>query len=67
MTYRFKLTAEFWWFVLVTFAVALLTPLITFEPEKITDWKTWAVSLVAGGIRAVAGAVIAYVTKGVAG
>ena len=63
MGYNFKPTAEFWWFVLVTFATAILTQLVSFDPGQITDWRVWAVSLGAGGVRAVAGAVVAYLTK----
>ena len=59
--YDFKVTAEFWWFVLVTIIVSVMQVMVTFDPSKVTDWKTWAVALAAGAVRSAAGAVLSYI------
>ena len=63
MTYDFKKLQEIGWFVLVTIVVQLATMLINFDPGAITDWKAWSVALVAGLVRAIAGSVLAVLTK----
>lgn len=63
MTYRFKLGPETAWLVAVAVAVAVLQPLVTLDPAKITDWHTWLVALLGGAIRAAAGALLGVLTK----
>ena len=63
MTYRFKRLQELAWFAGVAAGVFVLEILVRFDPETITDWRTWVVSLVGGMLRAAAGAVLAAITK----
>lgn len=62
MSYRYEKLKELAWFAVVAAGTAVLMVLIEFDPEKITSWQTWAVSLGSGMIRAAAGAVIAALT-----
>lgn len=63
MTYTWKRAAELAWFAGVAAALAVLQVLVTWEPDKIDDWRTWAVAVGGGAIRAAAGAIIAAATK----
>ena len=65
MKYNFKLLEEVAWFAVVAAGIAVLETLIRFDPQTVTDWKTWAISLGGSAIRAAAGAAIARFTKGV--
>lgn len=62
MSYRYKKFQELAWFAVVAAVTAAVTVMVSFDPEAITDWRTWAVSLAAGMVRAAAGAVIAAIT-----
>lgn len=62
MRYEFKRIDELLWAAAVAAAVAVLQALVSFEPERITDWRLWAISLVAGSVRAAAGAALAALT-----
>src|SRR5436190_22065359 len=44
-------------------SVVLLTNLLTFDPEHITDWKQWAIALGAALVRAGAGAALDVVRR----
>ena len=57
-TYDFKAWQELAWAAGVAALTFGLTVLVTFDPETITDWRAWAISLGAGAIRAAAGALI---------
>lgn len=59
MTYNFKFFQELGWAAFIAAAIQLLQVLVLFDPSKITDWRTWAVALAAGCVRAAAGAAIA--------
>lgn len=63
MHYDFKRAQEFAWVVFVAAVIAVLQIVVTLQPEKVTDWRTWVV--VAGGAaaRAAAGAAIAWLTR----
>lgn len=63
MSYQFKGWPELGWLVLVSVAVAVLQPLVTLEPDKITNLQTWLVALGAGAVRAGAGAALGYLTR----
>jgi hypothetical protein len=63
MTYRFKRFQELAWFAGVSAGVFALEVLVRFDPDTITSWETWAVSLGGGMLRAAAGAVLAAMTK----
>lgn len=58
--YSFRPSAELGWFVLTTIVLAMAQVLLTLEPEQITDWRTWAVSLLGAAVRAGAGALLSY-------
>ena len=62
MTYDFKLWEEAAWAALVAAAIQLLMVLVGFDPAAVTDWRSWAIALGAGLVRAAAGAAIAVVT-----
>jgi hypothetical protein len=61
--YVFKRAEEIAWIALVAAGVFALTLLVDFDPDKIEDWRAWAIALGAGCIRAAAGAVLALFTK----
>lgn len=63
MRYEFRKLDEAIWAVGIAVAVSVFQALVTFDPETITDYKTWAVGIVAGAVRAAAGAAIAFLTK----
>lgn len=59
MTYTFKQAEELAWvgaIAVITFGLELL---MTFEPETITDWRTYGIAAGAGAIRAFGGALFA--------
>lgn len=64
MTYDFKGAQELAWGAAVAAATYLLTVLVTFDPETITDWRAWAIALGAGTVRAVAGFLIPQPSDG---
>jgi hypothetical protein len=63
VTYRFKPWQELFWGVLVAGAVVLLLELVGIKPEAVTDWKSWAVALGGGMVRAMAGAALDYIRR----
>jgi hypothetical protein len=63
VNYDFKKLEEAGWFVLVTVVTTIASALIDFDPDKIADWRAWAVGIAAGCVRAIAGIVIAALTK----
>lgn len=62
--YTFKLTQETLWIIVVAVLTPLLLALSQFDPETITDYRVWAVSIAASMIRAGAAAVIAALGPG---
>lgn len=63
MTYDFKFLQEIGWFALVAILTQLFQTLAMFDPNTITDWRAWAVSLFAACVRAAFGAALAVLTK----
>lgn len=63
MTYRFKVNQEAVWFVAVAAGTVILQALATLDIDKITDWRVWAVGLLAATIRAGAGAALSLLTS----
>lgn len=61
--YDLKKIEEIAWFALVAAGVFLLELLVRFDPDTVTDWQTWAISLASGMLRAAAGAALARITK----
>jgi hypothetical protein len=57
--YNYKFLQEVLWAGAVAVGITLLTVLVTFDPEQVTDWQTWAVGLGGGAVRAFAAAVLA--------
>lgn len=63
--YEFKLKAEAGYAVFTAIAIALAELLISFDPNTVTDWKTYALSAVGAVARAVgAGFLNAMLRKG---
>ena len=58
--YTFKRLEEMAWAVAVAVGVFAFTVLVDFDPDQITDLRAWVISLVAGCIRAGAGAALAF-------
>lgn len=56
--YEFKRLQEYAWAGIVAALVFGLQVLVEFDPDKVTDWKAWAIALGAGMVRAVAGALL---------
>jgi hypothetical protein len=63
MTYKFRPMPELYFGVLVAAATVLLIELVGLNPEQMTDWRTWVVALLAGMVRAAAGAALDYVRR----
>lgn len=63
MTYTFK-PIELFWAALTAVVTVVLQALITFDPNEIVDWETWAVGIGAGAVRAAAAALIVFFTRG---
>lgn len=64
LSYHFKPLPELGWAVLIAVATVLLPALVALDPEKIADWRTWAVALAVAVIRAAAGAALDYLRRG---
>ena len=62
MQYDFKFLQEVVWAALVAFVVYFLTAFTT--TGLITDWHGWLIATIAGGLRAVAGVILAMLTQG---
>jgi hypothetical protein len=52
MRYDFKAVEEIGWAMAVGGGIFIFEILSQFEPETVTDWKTWAVSIGGGLVRA---------------
>lgn len=63
-TYTFKLTQEMIWVLAVAVLTPLLLALSQFEPDTISDYRVWAVSIAASMIRAGAAAFLAAIGPG---
>jgi len=61
--YVFKAAPELAWSLIVSMSTVLLLALLQFDPTTITDWKTWAIGLGAGAVRAGAGATLDWIQK----
>lgn len=61
--YEFKPGQELAWFVAVALITTLAQYMIEFKPETITDWRTYAVAIAGALVRAVGGAVSAWLAK----
>ncbi len=64
MTYQFKLRQELIWVVVVAALGALAQALATTDPATVTDWRAWALSLGIAVVRAVVGALLAWLGGG---
>ena len=60
MQYKFNRLAELVWAVVVAVGFFAVTVLVDFDPDAITDWKSWAISLAGGVVRAAGGAALAF-------
>ena len=60
MEYKFKVAEEAFWVGLTAAVLFGLQVAAEFDASMVTDWKTWAISLGGGAVRAAAGAVIAW-------
>jgi hypothetical protein len=61
--YVWKRGEEIAWIALVAVVVFVLEILVEFDPDAISDWRLWAISLGAGCVRAAAGAILGALTK----
>ena len=61
--YDFKRAPELAWVAGVAAGVFLLQVAAEFDPATITDWRTWAVALGAGAVRAAAAGLLALVRR----
>ncbi len=52
MHYDFKTAEEFGWAALVAAIAFIATQLTAVDPAGVTDWKAWAIALIAGAARA---------------
>lgn len=65
--YTFRPLPELYFGVLVAAGTVLLLELVSLNPDGITDWRTWAVSLGVGMIRAGAGIALDYLRRSMTG
>lgn len=63
MKYTFRPLQELYWALLTGCGIVLFQALLTLEPEKVSDWRTWVVGLGGALVRAVGGAGIDYVRR----
>lgn len=61
--YDFKRGWEIAWIAAVAAGVFALEMLVRFDPDAVTDWRTWGIALGGGMIRAAAGAVLGILTR----
>ena len=61
--YEFKRLPELAWIAGVAAGIFLLTILAQWDPDAITDWRSWAVGITGGCVRAAAAALLAAVGK----
>lgn len=62
MRYEFKWAQELFWAVLTACAFVLFEIMVSFEPDKVTDWGVWGIALAGALVRA-AGAAALNVTR----
>lgn len=63
MSYKFKKWEELVWFCLVAVLPVLLTALASYDPATIGDIQVWAVSIMAAAVRALGGALLAWLAR----
>jgi hypothetical protein len=63
MTYHFKPLPELYWGVLIAMSLVVLPAVVSLDPDKITDWRTWVVALAVAALRAGAGAALDYLRR----
>lgn len=61
MNYDFKVLPELGWALGLAAVLFLFQLFVTFEPEAIEDWETWATAAAGGMARAVAAAGLSFV------
>lgn len=61
--YVFKAAPELAWSVIVSVSTVLLLALAQLDPTAIVDWRTWAIGLGVGAVRAGAGAALDWLQK----
>lgn len=59
--YIYKPKPEVVWAIAIAVLTPLLVTMATFDPETITDWRVWAVGVVAAMVRALGGAILAAI------
>lgn len=64
MNYDFKLGPEILWAAVAAVVVVVLTALMEFDAESITNWKVWAIGVGVSAIRSAAGAALASIGRG---
>ena len=52
MKYEWKAWAEIGWAILVAVVVQAAQIIVASDLERVTDWRSWAVSLIAACVRA---------------
>lgn len=60
MSYQYKRLQELAWAVLVAVGVVAAQAMLTVDPDTISDWRTWATGVAAASVRAVGGALLAW-------
>lgn len=63
--YTYKRAAELGWGVVTALLIVAGETAISFDPAAITDWRTWAIGVGGALVRAVGGAVLAWLGRGV--
>lgn len=64
MTYNFKALPELLFALFVALITWVFQLLLDFNPDTVTDWKTWAIAAAGGLARAIGAAGIAWLGKG---
>lgn len=65
--YNYKRAAELGWALLTAVGIVLAQAMVTLEPEKITDWRAWAIGLGGAMVRAGGAALMAWFGGAIAG
>jgi len=61
--YVFKALPELGWAVTVSVSTVVLLALAQLDPTAIVDWRTWAIGLGTGAVRAGAGAALDWLQR----